>query len=87
MCIRDRYDIIQSRKNCDDWSDFGIRVVDDAPDIIAQFSKLTESVQYALFYPPFVEGCIEACLLYTSRSLPGGAKKCAKMGLRRTAVR
>ena len=57
------YDIIQSRKNCDDWSDFGIRVVDDAPDIIAQFSKLTESVQYALFYPPFVEGCIEALIL------------------------
>lgn len=57
------YDIILSRKTRDDWSDFDICVVDDAPDIIAQFSKLTESVQYALFYPPFVEGCIEALIL------------------------
>lgn len=59
------YDLILSRSNCDDVSNFidDTHLIEDAPEIIAHFSKLTESVQYALFYPPFVEGCIEALII------------------------
>lgn len=68
------YDIILSRSVCDDVSDFidDTHLIDEAPDIIAQFSKLTESVKYALFYPPFVNGCIEALILLAKCPLDFG---------------
>lgn len=57
------HDLLLYRSAHEHISDYAAYLFNEAPDIIARFSKLTEPIKYALFYPSYVSGCIDALIL------------------------
>ena len=57
------HDLLLYRSSHEHISDYAAYLFNEAPDIIARFSKLTEPIKYALFYPSYVSGCIDALIL------------------------